>query len=71
VARQYGVLLEDQGIALRGLFIVDPEGVLQYSVTHSLNVGRSVDETLRVLNALQTGGLCAAEWKPGEETLKV
>lgn len=71
VARKYGVLLEDQGIALRGLFIVDPEGVLQYSVTHSLNVGRSVDETLRVLNALQTGGLCAAEWKPGEETLQV
>ncbi len=71
VARIYGVLLEEQGIALRGLFIIDPEGVLQYSVTHSLNVGRSVDETLRVLNALQTGGLCAAEWKPGEETLKV
>jgi peroxiredoxin (alkyl hydroperoxide reductase subunit C) len=71
VARKYGVLIEKEGIALRGLFIIDPEGILQYSVIHSLNVGRSVDETVRVLNALQTGGLCAAEWQPGEETLKV
>jgi peroxiredoxin (alkyl hydroperoxide reductase subunit C) len=71
VARKYGVLIEGQGIALRGLFIIDPEGILQYSVIHSLNVGRSVDETVRVLNALQTGGLCAAEWKPGQETLSV
>jgi alkyl hydroperoxide reductase subunit AhpC len=69
VARKYGVLIEGQGIALRGLFIVDPEGILQYSVIHSLNVGRSVGETVRVLNALQTGGLCAAEWQPGEEIL--
>lgn len=69
VARKYGVLIEGQGIALRGLFIIDPEGVLQYSVTHSLNVGRSVDETVRVLHALQTGGLCAAEWEPGQENL--
>lgn len=70
VARDYGVLIEGAGIALRGLFIIDPEGILQYSVIHSLNVGRSVDETVRVLNALQTGGLCAAQWKPGEENLK-
>lgn len=71
VSRKYGVLIEKEGIALRGLFIIDPEGVLQYSVVHSLNVGRSTEETLRVLQALQTGGLCAAEWEPGQETLKV
>jgi peroxiredoxin 2/4 len=71
VARKYGVLIENEGIALRGLFIIDPEGVLQYSVIHSLNVGRSTEETLRVLQALQTGGLCAAEWEPGQETLSV
>ena len=71
VARKYGVLIEKEGIALRGLFIIDPEGVLQYSVIHSLNVGRSVEETVRVLNALQTGGLCAAEWQPGQENLHV
>ena len=71
VSRRYGVLLEDKGIALRGLFIVDPKGTLQYSVVHNLGVGRSVDETLRVLQAFQTGELCPANWKPGSQTLKV
>ncbi|MFV0387836.1 MAG: peroxiredoxin [Pyrinomonadaceae bacterium] len=69
VSRKYGILIEDKGIALRGLFVIDPEGVLKYEVVHDLNIGRSVDETLRVIQGLQTGGLCAAEWKPGEETL--
>jgi peroxiredoxin 2/4 len=71
VSRKYGVLVEDKGIALRGLFVIDPEGILRYKVVHDLNVGRSAEETLRVIQALQTGGLCAAEWKPGQETLKV
>jgi peroxiredoxin 2/4 len=71
VSRDYGVLLEDKGIALRGLFIVDPDGVLQYAVVHNLNVGRSVDETLRVLEACKTGERCPANWKPGTSTLKV
>jgi peroxiredoxin (alkyl hydroperoxide reductase subunit C) len=66
VARDYGILLEEEGVALRGLFIIDPEGVIQYSVTHNLNVGRSVDETLRVLEAVQSGGLCGSDWKPGQ-----
>jgi peroxiredoxin (alkyl hydroperoxide reductase subunit C) len=69
VSRQYGVLLEEKGVALRGLFIIDPKGMLQASVIHNLGVGRSVDETLRVLRALQTGRLCPADWKPGDETL--
>lgn len=69
VARDYGVLIEEEGIALRGLFIIDPEGVLRYSVIHDLNVGRSVDETIRVLQALQSGGLCPIDWNPGDETL--
>jgi len=69
VARDYGVLVEEEGIPLRGLFIIDPEGILQYSVIHNMNIGRSVDETLRVLEALQAGGLCAADWHPGEELL--
>jgi peroxiredoxin (alkyl hydroperoxide reductase subunit C) len=63
------VLLEDKGIALRGLFIIDPKGVVQYAVTHNLNVGRSVDETVRVLQALQTGERCPANWKPGAKTI--
>ena len=71
VARDYGVLIEDKGIALRGLFVIDPEGTLRYAVIHDLNVGRSAEETLRVIQALQTGGLCQDEWQPGQETLKV
>lgn len=71
VSRDYGVLIEDKGIALRGLFVIDPEGILRYKVVHDLNIGRSAEETLRVIQALQTGGLCQAEWKPGQETLKV
>jgi peroxiredoxin (alkyl hydroperoxide reductase subunit C) len=63
------VLLEDEGIALRGLFIIDPEGIVRYQVVTDNNIGRSVDETLRVLEALQTGGLCGADWKPGQKNL--
>ncbi len=69
ISRKYGVLLEASGIALRGTFIVDPTGVLRYSVVHDLGVGRSVDETVRVLQALQTGELCPVGWKPGAKTL--
>jgi peroxiredoxin (alkyl hydroperoxide reductase subunit C) len=68
-ARDYGVLIEDKGIALRGLFVIDPEGILRYKVVHDLNIGRSAEETLRVIQALQTGGLCQAEWRPGQKTL--
>lgn len=71
VARDYGVLIEEEGIALRGLFIIDPDGMLRYSVIHELNVGRSVDETLRVLQALKSGGLCPIDWKPGDKPLEV
>jgi len=69
VSREYGVLLEDQGHTLRGTFIIDPEGILRYHLVHSKAVGRSVEETLRVLLALQSGDLCPVEWKPGENTL--
>lgn len=69
VSRNYGVLVEEEGIPQRGLFIIDPAGILQYSVVHNMNIGRSVDETLRVLEALQAGGLCAADWHPGDELL--
>jgi len=71
VSRDFGVLIEEKGIALRGLFIIDPEGNLQYQVVHALNIGRSVDETLRVLEAIKTGGLCGADWKPGQKPLQV
>lgn len=71
LAKAYNILVEEANIALRGLFIINPDGVLQYSVIHDLNIGRSVDEVLRVLQGLQTGGLCAADWKPGQENLTV
>jgi peroxiredoxin 2/4 len=70
-ARAYGVLDENSGVAQRGLFIIDPEGTLKYAVVTADNIGRSVEETLRVLQALQTGGLCPAEWKPGKALLTV
>jgi peroxiredoxin 2/4 len=69
VARDYGILIEEEGIALRGLFIIDPEGELKYQVVNHNDVGRSVEETLRVLQALQSGGLCPMNWKPGDKTL--
>jgi peroxiredoxin (alkyl hydroperoxide reductase subunit C) len=71
LAAKYNILVEEANIALRGLFIINPDGVLQYSVVHDLNIGRSVDETLRVLQGLQTGGLCAANWSPGQANLTV
>ena len=68
-SRDYGVLIEEEGIALRGLFIIDPAGIVRYSVVHDLSVGRNVDETLRVLKALNTGGLCPVNWEEGEDLL--
>jgi len=69
-ARAYGVLDEASSTARRGLFIIDPNGVIQYQVVHSDKVGRSVEETLRVLKALQTEELCPLNWKPGDKTIK-
>jgi alkyl hydroperoxide reductase subunit AhpC len=70
VCRAYGVLDEREGRALRATFIIDPDGVIQYALVSHRNVGRSVEETLRVLKALQTGRHCPAGWKPGEPTLE-
>lgn len=67
----YGVYIERQKVAQRGLFMVDPNGVLQYQVVHSLSVGRSTDEVLRVLDALQSGGLCPGERTVGGNTIDV
>jgi alkyl hydroperoxide reductase subunit AhpC len=61
-ARNYGVFLERQGVAVRGLYIIDPGGLVQYQVVHNLSVGRRSQEVLRVLMALQSGGLCREDW---------
>ncbi len=62
VCLAYGVLVPRQNVALRGLFIIDPNGVLQYQVVHNLSVGRRSEEVVRVLDGLQTGGLCPESW---------
>lgn len=62
VAKAYGIWLPEKEVSARGLFLIDPQGVLQYSVVHNLSVGRSVDEVLRLLDAMQSGGLCPASW---------
>jgi len=69
VSAAYNVLVDNEGVALRGTFIIDPEGVLRYASVNDLAVGRSVEETLRILTALQTGELCPVNWNPGEGTL--
>jgi eukaryotic-like serine/threonine-protein kinase len=69
VARQFGVWIPDKEAAARGLFLIDPAGILQYAAVHNLSVGRNVDETLRVLDAVQTGGLCPASWTNADGTI--
>jgi alkyl hydroperoxide reductase subunit AhpC len=73
ISADYGVLL-DGGIALRGLFILDQKGIVRAITVHDLPLGRSVDEALRVLDALQHfekhGEVCPADWKKGGATIK-
>jgi alkyl hydroperoxide reductase subunit AhpC len=72
ISGDYGVLLDD-GIALRGLFLIDKEGVIRHATINDLPLGRSVDEALRVIDALQHfethGEVCPADWKPGAMAL--
>jgi thiol-disulfide isomerase/thioredoxin len=73
IAASYGTLLKDAGIALRGLFIIDPAGVLQQQTINNLPVGRDVDEALRLVQAFQFvaqhGEVCPAGWTPGAATM--
>jgi lipoyl-dependent peroxiredoxin subunit C len=65
-----GILDPEAGVAQRATFIVDPQGVIRFVYVTDLNVGRSPEEVLRVLDALQTDELCPCNWQKGEETLK-
>jgi lipoyl-dependent peroxiredoxin subunit C len=69
MAERLGILHPDAGVALRATFIVDPEGVVRFASANDLDVGRNVDEVLRVLDGLQTGELVACSWKKGQATL--
>ena len=74
VATDYGVLIPEDGIALRGLFIIDPQGVIRQITINDLPIGRDVDETLRLVKAIQftdeNGEVCPLGWKPGKKTMK-
>ncbi|MCD4726310.1 MAG: peroxiredoxin [Pirellulales bacterium] len=74
IARDFGVLLEDGGVALRGLFLIDKKGIVRHALINDLPIGRSVNEALRVLDALrfheEYGDVCPANWHEGEEAMK-
>ncbi len=74
ISQSYGVLLEDAGVALRGLFILDREGILKHITVNDLPIGRNVDEVLRVIDAIQFceehGEVCPANWEKGKEGMK-
>ena len=67
VSRAFGVLKEDQGIAYRATVIIDDKGIVRSMAVNDLSAGRSPNEVLRTVQALQSGGLCAADWKKGEK----
>jgi len=75
VCRAFGTYLEEEGVSLRGSFLIDPEGVLKAYEMHDNSIGRSMAEMLRKLQAAQyvrehKGEVCPASWRPGEKTLK-
>ena len=74
ISRSYGVLIEDKGVALRGLFLIDRDGIVRHMVINDLPLGRNVDEAIRMVDALQffekNGEVCPANWKPGSPTIK-
>jgi len=74
ISREYDVLIEEEGIALRGLFIIDPKGIVRQITINDLPVGRSVDETIRLLKAFQFvdehGEVCPLGWTDGDKTIK-
>ncbi len=69
MCRAYGVLKEDAGIAYRGVFLIDPTGIVRWLAIYDLDIGRDVNEVLRVLDALQTDKMCPCNWKPGQATI--
>ncbi len=70
LSQALGILHKQDGVPLRATFIVDPDGLIRWASVNDLSVGRSVDEVLRVLDALQTDELCPCNWQKGEEVLK-
>ena len=71
LSEKLGILNREEGVANRATFIVDPDGIIRFSMVTDLNVGRNPQEVLRVLDALQTDELCPCNWHAGEDTIKV
>ena len=75
ISRSYNTYIEEEGVSLRGTFIIDPDGILKAFEMHDNSIGRSSAEILRKLQAAKFvrehgGEVCPASWKPGEKTLK-
>jgi peroxiredoxin (alkyl hydroperoxide reductase subunit C) len=70
LSQALGIIHREEGVAMRATFIVDPQNVIRFVSVTDLDVGRSVDEVLRVLDALQTDELCPCNWKKGDPTLE-
>ncbi len=74
IAKDYGVLCEEEGIAYRGLFLIDKDGVVRHQLVNDLPLGRSVDEAIRMLDALiyfeENGEVCPANWSTGSQAMK-
>jgi peroxiredoxin (alkyl hydroperoxide reductase subunit C) len=74
ISRDYGVLLEDGGVALRGTFLIDKEGIVKHAVINDLGLGRNIDEEIRMVDALkhheQYGEVCPANWNKGDDAMK-
>ncbi len=71
ISTALGILDREAGVCIRATFIVDPEGTIRYAAANDLSVGRNPDDVLRILEALQTGELCACNWNPGDPVIKV
>ena len=71
LARELGILDQEENVCLRATFIVDPHGVVQYSAANNLSVGRNVKEIIRILDAIQSDELCPCNWNKGDATLQV
>ena len=75
ICQAYGTYIQEEGLSLRGSFVIDPDGILKAFELHDNSIGRSADELLRKLKAAQYvkehgGEVCPANWQPGKDTLK-
>ena len=74
IAKDYDVLVEEEGVALRGSFLIDKDGTIRHAVINDLNLGRNIDEMIRMVDAMlytnKHGEVCPANWQQGEEAIK-